>query len=756
MFWRFGFHNASAIESLIDKEASLATILDQDDLLQECKAQNTRLAEYFGRVGVLHRLFAYVTGEIEVEGKERFKYPYVATEVLCSDIWSISATCVGKADVVLAPFWEFVLDRSPDDMKTRTVMASHFVKINLGFILKWPEKMLAFIQAQPNVVERLLRHIECSSFVDLIVQIISLDEHQRCGEVIEWLSSQNFIPRLVEMLSPEHSSDTHNAVSDLIKGIISMATPTPASGLMDPAPASNLFARELASREMVEKLVSYIVHDFSAPKTTSATATSPTIPATSPPTNNTASSPETHPSDPDSDSEQDHLPSLDSSISSVTNSISIIIELIRKNNSDYFEPYLFHTLRNRLIHFQQHLTEEAGKNPEETREMLEQAMKELVNRMGVVHLGAVLDGVGAKMDELKRFLRSPRSLAGDIQTTVGTVTPLTFERFRICELFAELLHCSNMALLNRPSIHDNLYDSKGRLQGGLSALEDLAQVIQLNGTSDGGDDKSGGSGGGETTDEDDGGSDMSDIEPAMELPISNMSRATGEEGEGSESHGDTPSIGSSDMSDSPGSTSEDEDEDDEGRMEEIAMHDEPGGLKVDTSVNAQGALTTSPTMTSTENTGTGTNTDADMDVHMATPDHDENALTPQASRTPRTPNSRRSSRKTTMQDSALSVSASAPDLSQTPGSKLKRLFLDLEILPTLLDLFFEFKWNNFLHSAVYDVIHQILTGNVESGLNRELVVSLFRDAKLMQRIVNGQKLNDVERSALLIPLLYLP
>lgn len=50
-----------------------------------------------------------------------------------------------------------------------------------------------------------------------------------------------------------------------------------------------------------------------------------------------------------------------------------------------------------------------------------------------------------------------------------------------------------------------------------------------------------------------------------------------------------------------------------------------------------------------------------------------------------------------------------------------------------------------MHSAVYDVVHQILTGNVESGLNRELVISLFRDAKLMQRIVEAQKLNDLER-----------
>lgn len=46
---------------------------------------------------------------------------------------------------------------------------------------------------------------------------------------------------------------------------------------------------------------------------------------------------------------------------------------------------------------------------------------------------------------------------------------------------------------------------------------------------------------------------------------------------------------------------------------------------------------------------------------------------------------------------------------------------------------------------VYDIIHQILTGNVRGGLNRDLVVSLFRDARLMQRIVEGQKLDDLER-----------
>lgn len=155
------------------------------------------------------------------------------------------------------------------------------------------------------------------------------------------------------------------------------------------------------------------------------------------------------------------------------------------------------------------------------------------------------------------------------------------------------------------------------------------------------------------------------------------------------------------------------------------------------------------------------------DAQLVLAEHNgDHTLTPQVSRAHRADKSRHNSSKM-IEDTAPGTT----DSSQTSGSKLKRLFLDLEILPTLVvtlshqiyysfgltaitcfppflfaqDLFFEFKWNNFLHSVVYDIIHQILTGNVRGGLNRDLVVSLFRDARLMQRIVEGQKLDDLER-----------
>lgn len=45
--------------------------------------------------------------------------------------------------------------------------------------------MLAFIQSQPNVVERLLRHVETPAFVDLLVRIMQLDEQPTGSGVLE-------------------------------------------------------------------------------------------------------------------------------------------------------------------------------------------------------------------------------------------------------------------------------------------------------------------------------------------------------------------------------------------------------------------------------------------------------------------------------------------------------------------------------------------------------------------------------------------
>ncbi|KAJ7080423.1 SIT4 phosphatase-associated protein-domain-containing protein [Mycena belliarum] len=701
MFWRFGFHNASAIDSLLDKEdVSVEAILDEDDLLQECKAQNTRLIDYFQRVDVLQRLLMYVTGQIEGEERGQFKYPYVATEVLCSEIWSVVETCVNSHTELLIPFWETVLERSPEEMKTQIAMAAHFAKINAVFLSKKPAEMLAFIRAQPSIVERLLRHIETPSFVDLLVRIIQLDEQPGGAGVLEWLSAENLMTRLLGLLAPEHTPDVHTVVAELIKGIISMATPTPGAGLTElhTGPASNRFARELARADSVATLAGYILHDFGVAQSGA------------------------------DDSDSAVLPNHASYTSSVVHSIAIVIELIRKNNSDYFEPYLFHTLRNRLIQVQQQLHGSAL-DDDGGRETLERALREMVERMGVVHLGAVLEILGARLDVFQRYLRTPRSFNGPLRTTVGDITPLTFERYRICELFAELLHCSNMALLNRPPEFNHLYDAEGRLQGGLSALEELARVIALNT--------------GEDRDRDAPMRSQDEIAPSRELPVTNSM------------HSDASLLDSDeDMSsdDEPGSS-----DDDSVTMEEL--DEDLGATSFPISApppQQQSMSPVSPPRPSPSpplqepphlvpSSPNAASLPSPTEIAMAQRDAAAATLAspePALSASRSTASLRSHASKRGNRRSIVIPAAPPPGAPLPVGEMLKRRFIDLNVAATLLDLFFEFPWNNFLHSAVYDLIHQILTGNVDGGLARELAISLFRDARLMHRIVEGQRMND--------------
>lgn len=106
-------------------------------------------------------------------------------------------------------------------------MASRFAKINVIFLAKKPAEVNAYLfiailsrtqscarmlaQSRLSVVERLLRHVETPSTVN----------------PLQWLSSEDL---MVELLSPTHISDM---VSELIKGIRSMATAKPAPGLTD-------------------------------------------------------------------------------------------------------------------------------------------------------------------------------------------------------------------------------------------------------------------------------------------------------------------------------------------------------------------------------------------------------------------------------------------------------------------------------------------------------------------------------------------
>ncbi|GME96440.1 unnamed protein product [Ambrosiozyma monospora] len=118
--------------------------------------------------------------------------------------------------------------------------------------------------------------------------------------------------------------------------------------------------------------------------------------------------------------------------------VSVIIEVIRKNNSDYDEFDWIGSVQG-----------------------VEQGIEFMPNVRDPIYLGLMLKIFSLHLDKIvgkyltKEFYfknPSPR-----LNSSIGeTIEPLGYERFKIMELIAELLHCSNMILMNKSSTLDYL------------------------------------------------------------------------------------------------------------------------------------------------------------------------------------------------------------------------------------------------------------------------------------------------------------
>lgn len=111
----------------------------------------------------------------------------------------------------------------------------------------------------------------------------------------------------------------------------------------------------------------------------------------------------------------------------LTVGVGIIIEVIRKNNSDY-------DLENQI-----------GPVPKNSDPIyLGTLLRQFAN-----HIPQFMELVNSSSQIITQTDGSTTTKKRELKTAFGEkIEPLGFDRFKTCELMAELLHCSNMALLN--------------------------------------------------------------------------------------------------------------------------------------------------------------------------------------------------------------------------------------------------------------------------------------------------------------------
>lgn len=350
--------------------------------------------------------------EIELKEDRLRRCIQFSADVLSVDLWVVSNQII-ETPSLINKLWLII---AMPNLHESSPSVSYLVQILDHLMESNQIKLLNFIRKQDDLVDTFLGKVEIPILMDFLVKVIQTDKPDSPTGILEVLHEQDMILKLVDILKPNVASfdaslnyipdpETlfrQTAATELAKALVTISSNASLAVDMETNIGPNQLTRKLASIEIVELMIDEIIL-FRIPD------------------------------------------KLDPSISysnkyGISNCVSILIELIRKNNSDYDVSYGMQ---------QQH--EGAIDNSGEVNvQTMFHWLKDFdLNPPGPrdpVFLGDLLQAFTDKLQSLSDLMIE------DASADLTKPDFLGITKFKISELIAELLHCSNMILLNSRKI----------------------------------------------------------------------------------------------------------------------------------------------------------------------------------------------------------------------------------------------------------------------------------------------------------------
>lgn len=524
--------------------------------------------------------------------------------------------------------------------------------------------------------------------------------------IIQWLYTQDVMPTLLSFLGPEHGWATQTSAADFIKAIITVSAN--ASQNEQTCIGPNELTRQLVSKPCVEQLIKYMLGGGNP----------------------------------------------------LTCGVGIVIEVIRKNNSDY--------------------------DPEATEPNSTPSTRD------PIYLGTLLRMFADHIPDFANLIMNAPAQKERFTSTFGDhIEPLGFDRFKTCELMAELLHCSNMGLLNEVGAEEviaqrdaqrQVLRTQGRLvpvreQEPPSAAEDITMrsshsspadtgrklgVTNTSADDDGFEEVT------HTTDED----ITHGIEelPEVTLPGPTSSFLDKDEDDFVDEPLSSPRLRVRDLHNPMEDTAPIK-FDDPNLVVAPLSPTKTAFVPIRTASGSEGQSDAGDKTeeTSTSKEGSDSDPKASEDVQLelgggldkpVAPEemspHPDDTPAPLFSTSAQTTDASEPKQVTEKEEHAETSQVSTgeqsgPDATITHdasqadkkhelvvGDYLKMQFVEYKIVPTILSFFFSYPWNNFLHNVVYDIVQQVFNGPMKDSYNHKLAISLFETADITNQIIGGQ------------------
>ncbi|XP_041441013.1 protein phosphatase 6 regulatory subunit 2 L homeolog isoform X2 [Xenopus laevis] len=222
MFWKFDLNTTSLVDKLLDKEdVTLQELMEEDDLLQECKAQNRRLLDFLCQQQCMEQLVELITQKPpdHMEEKVRFKFPNTACELLTCDVPQINDK-LGEDDNLLNLLYDFLRQEPP----LNPLLASFFSKTIGNLIARKTEQVIGFLRKKEKFIALVLEHIGTSAMMDLLLRLISCVEPAPLRqEVLQWLNEERLIQRLIDLIHHSQDEDKQSNASQTLCDLIRLS-----------------------------------------------------------------------------------------------------------------------------------------------------------------------------------------------------------------------------------------------------------------------------------------------------------------------------------------------------------------------------------------------------------------------------------------------------------------------------------------------------------------------------------------------------
>uniref|UniRef100_A0A7N0RDC2 SIT4 phosphatase-associated family protein n=1 Tax=Kalanchoe fedtschenkoi TaxID=63787 RepID=A0A7N0RDC2_KALFE len=256
MYWTLpSLSPGSPVEAILDKETfTLEELLDEEEIIQECKALNSRLINFLRDEAQVKQLLKYIVEEPpeDADNNRAFKFPFISCEIFCCEIDVILKTLVEDEKLMDLLFSFLEPDRSQSAM-----LAGYFSKVVVCLMLRKTVPLMNYVKAHQDVFRKLVDLIGITSIMEVLVRMVGADDHVYPNflDVIQWLADSDLLEMIVEKLHPSNPPEVHANAAETLCTISRNQPSALATKLSTPSFVVKIFEHVLEESESKSGLV---------------------------------------------------------------------------------------------------------------------------------------------------------------------------------------------------------------------------------------------------------------------------------------------------------------------------------------------------------------------------------------------------------------------------------------------------------------------------------------------------------------------